>query len=1321
MEHPTSSIVDDPPPRSPPSSTPSVVVAPPEEEAVIKTRPRASVCSVACWLFEPHEWKPAICRNCFSSLAAHKLDVKSAARDHPSALLKPGSRLSRRIRVPHYETFEFKLRENQQQEPQLLPPLFKSPRSPRSVPVVADVKLESEGVPAAAAASSPSLPVPVPETSSRTTITDEAGEAKGDGQSEMRSGKEEPQQGEGKVEADSEAGKQEQAEGDGGMEGESAEKKNEVDGVEALRPEEKAVGPDVGEEKGEVAPVAAERSAAAQAEGDDAPRRLREALAVIDKLRAKIARKNARLEEAEEEAEEVGSTLKSRMYDLLKEAAQTEKTQKQLMDEQAQARQREKEALEKLIEEQAQALQREKEAQEQLREEQAQAWQSEKQALDKLIEEQAQAWQREKEALEELMEERAQASAREVETQKRLMEEQAQAWRHEKAFWMQETSTVKRAFTLFRRQSMVAPFKSLHLAPPALPQEEAKPVTYDDQAVRACQSIVRSWLARRRGTRLITLVRAYSVSPHAKTQRRRFATIREFIQSERNYTEMLQHAIEHYMLSLRDKAEFEASTFSCEDVESLFNNMEMLAIISQQFLQALEQRFASTDKFTCYGDIILKFQTVLPLYSVYYRKYEETNEQLLRLSENEEFSQYVDELQKNSSYNPMLDLKVYLYRPCQRIPQYSMLLKQLLSYTPGEHVDYTNIMTAAERIQTILSLLNRRTEVEHSKRKMQELQNKVTGYDKNLADDRARRFVEEDAAPRYPGNTMKLADNSTKGPSLSAEVKTVPTSQQAGSLKVRPIRVFVLSDMLLFAKSLGNGTYRYKFSIPLGGAVVTEMQGFDNTLLIKAKGGADRFFLFKDAAERRKWTATLWPMILVLSADGRVKPDMRRKMNRGHHMRLTHIGMTNLMKVSLGQEPGETPELDHSLGRGDEETSSPASPTTTSRPPLPVVVLGGITTSAELPAEEVVEPRVLLSSQTKLLSPRSPRLAAVPTGAAAPSDPDVGKEDSSSNNNEVDEENEDGGGSSSARRGSSAGGEGRDGRRERRQSTVRRRDEEEQQQQREPSQRKRSRRDKQLPPLIRGSDRERDNKPSSPARPPTTRPPHPSAAWLEADHDGDRSRQRRAEESSSSASRRLSTSSIRSDASRASRPAKTTPSSKSAYHSLTGKTHHGSKEREKRPTASSRSQIVRGSGRPAGPCRSGEARDGSGGGGGGGGGGDGENGSRSSEVRATETLVRKRTRSNSFDEATIKRFVGAAKLENKSSGTPAGSALTKTTVTSSPRRRPLRRSTSANNPTPSDAASPRTDDDDEDLSRRRAERKSSTATDRRGSKAGLRV
>jgi myosin heavy subunit len=484
---------------------------------------------VACWQFEPHEWKPAICRNCFSSLAAHVLYVKT---DHPSALLKPGSRLSRRIRVPHYETFEFKLRENQKQESQLPPPVFKSPRSPHSVSVVADVKLES-GVPAAATASTPSLPVPVPETSIHTTtITDEAGEAKGEsGKSEI-SGKEEPQQGESQVEAESNAVKQEQSEGDDRVEDESAEKKDEVGPVT----------------------TDTERSAAALADGDDVPRRLREALEVIDKLRAKIARKNARLEEAQEEAEELGSTLKSRMYDLLKEAAQTEKTQKQLMEEQAQARQLEKEALEKLIEEQAQARQLEKEAQEQLREEQAQArqlekealeklieeqaqaWQSEKQALERLMEEQAQAWQREKEALEKLVEEQtqallcekerqermaeeqaqawqrekealeklaeeqtqalqcekerqermaeeqAQAWQREIETQKRLMEEQArefrrdldaqkrqveeqaQAWQHEKAFWMQETSTVKRAFTLFRRQS-IAPVRTRQTQP----------------------------------------------------------------------------------------------------------------------------------------------------------------------------------------------------------------------------------------------------------------------------------------------------------------------------------------------------------------------------------------------------------------------------------------------------------------------------------------------------------------------------------------------------------------------------------------------------------------------------------------------------------------------------------------------------------------------------------------------------------------------------------------------------------------------------------------------------------------------------------------
>jgi hypothetical protein len=89
-------------------------------------------------------------------------------------------------------------------------------------------------------------------------------------------------------------------------------------------------------------------------------------------------------------------------------------------------------------------------------------------------------------------------------------------------------------------------------------------------------------------------------------------------------------------------------------------------------------------------------------------------------------------------------------------------------------------------------------------------------------------------------------------------------------------------DTRRFAKAQDNNTYRYKFSIPLGGAVVTEMEGaivsghgHDNPLLIKGKSGPEYVFVFKDASERRKWTAKLWPMILVLSEDGRVKPEVR--------------------------------------------------------------------------------------------------------------------------------------------------------------------------------------------------------------------------------------------------------------------------------------------------------------------------------------------------------------------------------------------------------------------------------------------------------------
>jgi hypothetical protein len=65
--------------------------------------------------------------------------------------------------------------------------------------------------------------------------------------------------------------------------------------------------------------------------------------------------------------------------------------------------------------------------------------------------------------------------------------------------------------------------------------------------------------------------------------------------------------------------------------------MEILSNLSQQFLLVLQSRLASQSNFASIGDIFLKFQGVFPLYSKYYRKYDNATKRLEVLSQNEEF------------------------------------------------------------------------------------------------------------------------------------------------------------------------------------------------------------------------------------------------------------------------------------------------------------------------------------------------------------------------------------------------------------------------------------------------------------------------------------------------------------------------------------------------------------------------------------------------------------------------------------------------------------------------------------------------------------
>ena len=64
-----------------------------------------------------------------------------------------------------------------------------------------------------------------------------------------------------------------------------------------------------------------------------------------------------------------------------------------------------------------------------------------------------------------------------------------------------------------------------------------------------------------------------------------------------------------------------------------------------------------------------------------------------------------------------LDLSAFLLKPMQRVCRYHLLFKTLLSYTPQEHADYTNVLNAWTRAEELAGSVNKsvaeREDLEH--------------------------------------------------------------------------------------------------------------------------------------------------------------------------------------------------------------------------------------------------------------------------------------------------------------------------------------------------------------------------------------------------------------------------------------------------------------------------------------------------------------------------------------------------------------------------------------------------------------------------------
>lgn len=75
----------------------------------------------------------------------------------------------------------------------------------------------------------------------------------------------------------------------------------------------------------------------------------------------------------------------------------------------------------------------------------------------------------------------------------------------------------------------------------------------------------------------------------------------------------------------------------------------------------------------------------------------------------------------------LLDMESYMIMPVQRMPRYVILLKALIEYTPPDHVDYDNLVSAYEKMQEVVGEINEAKRKYENQQRLLELAHNISG------------------------------------------------------------------------------------------------------------------------------------------------------------------------------------------------------------------------------------------------------------------------------------------------------------------------------------------------------------------------------------------------------------------------------------------------------------------------------------------------------------------------------------------------------------------------------------------------------------------
>nr|XP_036850826.1 epithelial cell-transforming sequence 2 oncogene-like isoform X2 [Manis javanica] len=180
---------------------------------------------------------------------------------------------------------------------------------------------------------------------------------------------------------------------------------------------------------------------------------------------------------------------------------------------------------------------------------------------------------------------------------------------------------------------------------------------------------------------------------------KRTRVVRELLQSERKYVQILETVRDVYVTPLKAALSSNRAILSAANIQIIFSDILRILGLNRQFLDNLRNRLQEWGPAHCMGEIFIKFGSQLNTYTNFFSNYPVILKTIDKCREMIPAFRAFLKRHDKTVVTKMLSLPELLLYPSRRFEEYINLLYALRLHTPADHFDRGDLTTAIGQIK----------------------------------------------------------------------------------------------------------------------------------------------------------------------------------------------------------------------------------------------------------------------------------------------------------------------------------------------------------------------------------------------------------------------------------------------------------------------------------------------------------------------------------------------------------------------------------------------------------------------------------------------